>query len=116
MILMIFWRFVSDYADLASVAGLLLSLIGFYLTISSARAARRAAERAQESVSRMRSQLLANELGKIIQCLRDLNQTIRSGKSRAKAIQLSEESQVQLARNSSGIEFTAEERADQRNS
>jgi hypothetical protein len=105
-----FWKLVADYADLASVAGFVFSLIGFTWTIVSARAARRAAEQARESVARIRSQLLANELRTVIQCLRDLGQEIRKGKpSWERAIRFCEEARVQLLRNSRSMDFTAEE-------
>ena len=43
---MIFWKLVADYGDLASIAGLILSLIGFYdLQCTSSEESRRTSPR-----------------------------------------------------------------------
>jgi hypothetical protein len=60
----------EHYGDLASVTGLLVSFIGFLVTISNVRKAKRAAEEARraarEAVSRIKYQILVSD---VLACL-----------------------------------------------
>ena len=102
------WRIISDYGDLASVSGFLLSLVGFGLTIWSAQGARKAAEQANQSVHQIRSQLMANEIAACIQVIRTLHQRLEE-RAWIKALESCVEAGVQLSRNSSNRELTSEE-------
>jgi hypothetical protein len=104
----VFWRIISDYGDLASVGGFLLSLVGFGLTIWSAQSARKAAEQARQSVLQIRSQLIANEIAACIQVVRTLHQRLEE-RAWIKALESCVEAGVQLSRNSNNRELTSEE-------
>lgn len=68
---------VEHYGDVASVAGLLISVTGFLVTIHSVRKAKQAAEgarqAARETVARITSQVLTNEIRVALQVVRDLD-------------------------------------------
>jgi hypothetical protein len=73
--------FKEHYGDLASVVGLLVTMVGFLATIRNVRKARRAAEEARQAarlaVARLNSQLLANELGAALERVRETDAAIR---------------------------------------
>jgi len=103
-----FWYFVSDYGDFASIAGLLVSLVGFGLTIWSAMGARRAAEQARRGVAEIEAQLSANELESCIQSIQTLLQEL--GKSHfPAALTLCVKAELGLSRISTSRELTSEE-------
>jgi small-conductance mechanosensitive channel len=104
----LFWRIISDYGDLASVGGFLLSLVGFGLTIWSAQGARKAAEQARQSVLQIRSQLIANEISGCLQTVKAILRYIHKG-AWTLASESCVEAGVQLSRTSNNREFTFEE-------
>ena len=71
----------EHYGDIASVVGLVITLVGFVATIINVRKAKRAAEdarqAAREAVSRIGSQLLVNEIGTALQLVREIDAACR---------------------------------------
>jgi hypothetical protein len=71
----------EHYGDVASVVGLILTLVGFVVTIWNVRKAKQAAEgarqAAREAVSRIGSQILANEIGTTLELVRQTDATCR---------------------------------------
>jgi hypothetical protein len=90
----------EHYGDLASVAGLLLTLVGFVVTIWNVRRARRAAEEARqaarEAVARIGVQLLANEIGTALQLVREVDAACRDRNWHA-AVYRGDEARIRLA-------------------
>jgi len=73
--------FKEHYGDIASVVGLVITLVGFIATIINVRKAKRAAEdarqAAREAVARIGSQLLVNEIGTSLQLVREVDAACR---------------------------------------
>jgi hypothetical protein len=71
----------EHYGDLASVFGLLITFGGFAATIWNVRKTKAAAEEAskaaRESLGRITSQILINEVGIVLQLVRDLDSACR---------------------------------------
>lgn len=80
----------EHYGDLASVLGLLISLIGFAITLWTVRKARRAAEEAKhaarEALARIRVQVLANEIGRCLHLVGEIDSACRKGPGRTRSI------------------------------
>lgn len=71
----------EHYGDVASVVGLLVTFVGFVATIWNVRKAKQAAEEARqaarEAVSRIGSQILANEVGSTLELVRQTDASCR---------------------------------------
>jgi hypothetical protein len=106
----LFWRIISDYGDLASVGGFLLSMVGFGLTIWSAQAARKAAERARQATMRLRSELLINDLRTSQQSIAETRHQLRR-KSWNQALPSCDGLVIKLRRLSHDSAFNSEEKS-----
>lgn len=71
----------EHYGDIASVAGLLVTFVGFFATLNGVRKAKRAAEEARlaarEAVSRIKTQLLADEIAASLRFVREIDLSCR---------------------------------------
>lgn len=77
-------RYLAEhYGDLASVVGLLVTFVGFAATIRKVRMAEKAAEEARsaarETLAKVGAQLLANEVGTLLQLVREIDAACRDG-------------------------------------
>lgn len=74
---------LSLFGDVASIAGLLIAIVGFVATIREARKAKEASEQARlaasVAVSRITSQLLVNEVGECLGLVRQATKACREG-------------------------------------
>jgi hypothetical protein len=71
----------EHYGDIASVVALLITLVGFYFTIRNTKRAKEAAEdarrAARETMARIGSQLLSNEIAASLQLVREVDAACR---------------------------------------
>ena len=72
---------VEHYGDIASVVGLLVTFVGFVVTIWNVRKAKKAAEEARqaarEAVARVGTQILVNEIGIALELVRQTDAACR---------------------------------------
>jgi hypothetical protein len=105
--------FKEHYGDLSSVVGLLITFVGFIVTIRNVRKAKQAAEEARqaarEAVSRIGSQILVNEIGTALELVRQTDAACR-GKDWSGAIYRSDEARTRLAQLIENPELKPEER------
>src|SRR4051794_22127883 len=89
----------EHYGDVASVVGLILTIVGFVVTIWNVRKAKLAAEEARqaarEAVSRIGSQILANEIGTMLELVRQTDAACRE-RNWTNAIYRCDEARIRL--------------------
>jgi hypothetical protein len=68
---------VEHYGDIASVVGLVTTIVGFAVTIHGVRKARRVAE---EALSRIKGQLLSDNVAGMLRTFRQLDSACRSAR------------------------------------
>lgn len=90
----------EHYGDIASVAGLVISIVGFVVTILGVRKAGRAAEgarqAAREAVSRVRSRLSTEDLSEVITTVREADSACRN-RDWGRATERCDEARTKLA-------------------
>ena len=103
----------DHYGDLASVVGLLVTFVGFFVTIWNVRKTKQAAEEARqaarEAVSRIGSQILANEIGSALELVRQTDAACRERNWSGASYQC-DEARFRLAQLLNNLELNAAER------
>lgn len=109
---------IDHYGDIASVVGLLVTFFGFVATIKRVREAERAAVQARQAASetlmKVGSQLLANEVGTALQLVREIDAACRD-RNWTSAIHRCDEARARLAPLQDDPSLMAEERDSIRN-